>query len=347
MRENLRASGQMAARLSSGDLALEGLPLSVRDAVGRSLVRLRENLLASARIIERVSEGDLSVEAKPLSENDALGNALARMLESLRRVMSAALSSASVVASAGSEVLCGAEQLSHGSCEHAAASAETASAIGVAASSLQMNIETSQQMEKLAAAVARDGELGAEAVSSAISVIREVAERMHEMDEIARKTDMLTLAAAIEAARAGEHGLGFGVVAGELRKLGERNASIAAEITRIGGGAVKAADSVAELLANLIAGISKTGELMRQAAAFGAEQTASLTQADRVVQQLDSALHEDVVTTQRMSALADHLMTKAKALQSGIGYFNLAEGAQPETALPSVVSEIFQNAASA
>jgi len=347
MRENLRASGQMASRLASGDLVLEGLPPFGCDAMGRSLLRLRENLFASAQAMERVSDGDLSVEAKPLSENDALGNALARMLESLRRVMGAALCSAASVASAGSEVLSGAEQVSHRSSEHAAASAETASAIGVAASSLQMNIETSLQMEKLAAAVARDGELGAEAVSGAISVIREVAERMHEMDEIARKTDMLTLAAAIEAARAGEHGLGFGVVAGELRKLGERNAAIAAEITRIGGGAAKAADSVGELLGNLVSGVSKTGELMRQAASFGAEQTTNLTQADRVAQQLDSALHEQVAATQKMSAMAEQLMIRAKALQSGISFFNVAEGVMPETAVAIGEAEIFQNAARA
>ena len=348
MRENLKACGQMAARLSNGDLVLEGLVPVGRDGMGRSLMRLRENLLASAQVMQRVSAGDLSVEAKPLSENDVLGNALARMLENLRRVMGAALSSAASVACAGSEVLLSAEQLAHGSCEHAATSAETATAIGVAASSLQMNIETSLQMEKLAAEVARDGEVGAEAISSAIGVIREVAEKMHEMDEIARKTDMLTLAAAIEAARAGEHGLGFGVVAGELRKLGERNAAIAAEIMRIGGRTLKAGDAVAELLANLMSGVSRTGELMRQAASFGAEQTAGLMQADKVVQQLDSVLHENVVTTQQMTALAEELMSKAKALQSGISFFNLAEEPEPKTALSvTAVADIFQNAARA
>jgi methyl-accepting chemotaxis protein len=346
MRENLKASEQLAARLSTGDLVLEGLPLG-RDAMSRSLVRVRENLLASAQVMERVSEGDLSVQAAPLGKNDALGNAMARMLETLRRVLRAALSSASSVASAGSEILVGAEQLWRGSCEHAAASAESAAALGVAAASLQMNIETSLESDRLAAAVGRDGELGTEAVGRALGVIREVAEKVSEMDEIARKTDMLTLAAAIEAARAGEQGLGFSVVAGELRKLGERNAAIAAEIVRIGGGAVKAGDSAAELLGNLVTGVSRTGELMRQVASFGAEQSAGLTQADRVVQQLDSVLHENVLTTQRMSALADQLMTKAKALESGIGFFHLAEGGQAETGVVPEAPAILQNAAGA
>ena len=347
MRENLKAFGQTAARLAGGDLVSDGLPVFGRDAMGRSLVRLRENLLASAQVMERISEGDLSVEARPLSENDAFGNALARMLETLRRAMSSALSSAASVSCAGSEIFYGAEQLAHGSCEHATASAETASAIGVAASSLQMNIDTSLEADRLAAAVARDGELSAEAVNSAIGVIREVAEKMQEMDEIARKTDMLTLAAAIEAARAGEHGLSFGVVAGELRRLGERYAAVTAEIMRVGGGAGKAADSVAELLSNLVSGVSRTGELMRQVASFGAEQTAGLTHADRVVQQLDSVLHENVLTTKRMSALAEQLMSKAKALESGIGFFNLGEGGQPEAGLSVAVPDIFQNAARA
>ena len=50
-----------------------------------------------------------------------------------------------------------------------------------------------------------------------VSAIKQIAQKITIIEEIARKTDLLALNAAVEAARAGEHGKGFAVV---LRKSG-------------------------------------------------------------------------------------------------------------------------------
>ena len=56
---------------------------------------------------------------------------------------------------------------------------------------------------------------------------------MHVMDEVAQKTELLSLNASIEATRAGEMGKGFALVANEIRSMAENSKQSSQEIGRI------------------------------------------------------------------------------------------------------------------
>jgi methyl-accepting chemotaxis protein len=77
--------------------------------------------------------------------------------------------------------------------------------------------------------------------------VREIAEQIINLSEqteqiagvselvgdLANQTNMLALNAAVEAARAGEYGKGFGVVAGEIRKLADQSRKSADKINNL------------------------------------------------------------------------------------------------------------------
>jgi len=81
--------------------------------------------------------------------------------------------------------------------------------------------------------------------------IDDVHEIISFIKKVADETKLLSLNAAIEAARAGEHGRGFGVVAGEVRKLADNSAVAVKNIGII-------LSNVENSIREIIAGIEKT-----------------------------------------------------------------------------------------
>jgi len=83
------------------------------------------------------------------------------------------------------------------------------------------------------------------------------------MDEIAQKTDLLSLNASIEATRAGEMGKGFALVADEIRSMAKNSKQSSQEIETIVKEIMEDNKAALEALSKSQAGINKGREVIR------------------------------------------------------------------------------------
>ena len=325
MVENLRGAADVASRISEGDLGCEPKALSERDTLGHALIDMVQNLRQAAQIAASIAEGDLTVQAAPRSERDVLGQALRKMLGNLRKTVSEVATAAANVGTGSDEMSSTAQQLSQGATEQAASAEESTSSMEQMTSSVQQNADNARQTDKIASKAADDARAGGDAVVRTVTAMKEVAEKINIIEEIARKTDLLALNAAVEAARAGEHGKGFAVVASEVRKLAERSQTAAGEISRLTSDGVRTAESAGDLLAKLVPDIQKTAELVREIAAASAEQSTGADQINKAIQQLDHVIQQNAAASQEMASTATELSSQAEGLQSTIAFFKNGE----------------------
>jgi len=341
--------------LAKGDL---GFDLTIKTAdkytkeahenfskINNSLKEVKSAMGNIEEIAKEIADGNLMIKVTPRSAQDELMIALAAMVEKLNRVVSDVKSAADNVAAGSREMSTNAEQMSQGASEQAAAAEEASSSMEQMSANIRQNADNAIQTEKIAVKSSEEANEGGKAVAQTVTAMKQIADKINIVEEIARQTNMLALNAAIEAARAGEHGKGFAVVAAEVRKLAERSQSAAGEISELSASSVEVAEKAGALLANILPSIERTADLVKEITASSREQDTGAEQINKAIQQLDQVIQKNASAAEEMSSTSEELSAQASQLQGTVTFFRTEEtlsAAPGRTAAPKKQTAHFQ-----
>jgi len=336
----LNVAANYVDRISKGDV-----PPPITDAYHGDFNTIKNNLntLIGAmnevtHAADEISHGNLTVHIQERSPQDRLMQALTAMVTDLTRTVSDIRTIAGEVSAASQSISTASIQISNGATTQAASAEEASSSMEEMVSNIKQNADNAQQTDKIANKSAKDAQESGRAVSEAVTAMKEIADKISIIEEIARQTNLLALNAAIEAARAGEHGKGFAVVAAEVRKLAERSQKAAGEINQLSSTTVKVSEKAGEMLEKLVPDIQKTAELVQEISAASKEQDTGAEQINKALQQLEKVIQQNASASEEMASTTEELTGQSDQLMSALGFFRTGDDAAGRGARPTAAN---------
>jgi len=275
-------------------------------------------------IAQRVANGELNVVFdNTKAEENSLYASVHNMVDNLNAVVRDIHEGAANVLDGSQELSSTSQQMSEGATEQAASLEEVSASMEQMAANIRQSSDNAQQTERIAEQVSADAQEGGKAVHDAVNAMKEIANTISVIEEIARQTNLLALNAAIEAARAGEHGKGFAVVASEVRQLALESKTAAGEINQLSKTSMAVAEKAGSLLDSIVPDIQKTANLVKEISTSAQEQDTGVEQINIAIQQLDQVVQQGAGASEEVAATSAELAEFSAGMQESMEYFTV------------------------
>jgi methyl-accepting chemotaxis protein len=275
--------------------------------------------------IKELTSGNLSASVDLVSQDELgqIATSINDLSAQIRTVVGEIMEETENLRSASTELNQSATGMSDDANQLASIAEEVASSMEEMVSTIQLNSSNALSTEQISKLAASEMENVGKYSGESLVYIKEIAQKILIINDIAFQTNLLALNAAVEAARAGEAGRGFSVVAAEVKKLADRSRVAADEIQRLSKTCVKQTEQSVNSVKSLEPEILKTVELVQEISIASKEQYSGAEQVNNALQSLNVITQKNTGNSEEMAAQATVLSGQAEKLTSIVSYFNL------------------------
>lgn len=283
------------------------------------------NVKNGAAYAHEVAEGNLVAELK-IESRDEVGQLLENFkvtVDKIHEVVEKVNQGSDVIATTSEQLSSSSQEMSQSSNEQASSIEEVSSSMEQMAANIQQNTDNSHEADRISAKVVESiQKVGAASQESLLS-IKNIADKINIVSDIAFQTNILALNAAVEAARAGEQGRGFAVVAAEVRKLAERSKVAAEDIVALASKSVSTTTTANELMNSIIPEIERSAKVVQEIAAASNEQNLGTDQINSAIQQLNQITQQSAAASEEMATSSEELASQAEQLREIVNFFRV------------------------